>query len=213
MPAGVDYRYCLECGWSLQRTPPPPPPASRPAAPAAMLYESREVPESTESVTGRVVVTFAIVGGGLGLGTVIFLWVVGFFGAVDGVGDVAQIFAGGIALAGAISFALPIGVVLAAWGGTEIGRALRDGSGVFKAAAIACGLGHGVLLVVLGVILVIGVLIGSIGDGGAATPPGLTFEEEPSDIGGDLLTIAKLALSIVPAGLVGGLTAAMNTRR
>lgn len=54
--------------------------------------------------------------------------------------------------------------------------------------------------------------IASIGGGGTATPPGLTFDG-PTDIGRDLVTIAKLALSVVPAGLVGGLTAATNTRR
>lgn len=187
------------------------PAATAPPPPIPVLYETH-ARESTESASSRVVVTFAIVGGGLGLGTVIFLWIAGFFGAVDSVGDFNQLFLGGIAAIGAVSFALPIGVVLAAWGGTEIGRANPDSTGAFRPAAIACGMGHGVLLVAMGVIVVIAALIASFGDGGTPTPPGFTFDD-PTGLGDDLLSIAKLALTIVPAGLVGGATAAMNTRR
>ena len=188
----------------------------------------------------RIVGVFAIVGFGLGIGTMLFLWVTGFFNASNSLEDLGQAFLGGIAIAGVLVFAILIGVVLAAVGGIHLASTSTDRTAAAATGALSGGAGHFALVVTLGAVLLIGFAFASndegsgtsttstsdraqceevFGAGAEACTDESTVPESSSDNSSssdsdniDFATLTKLVLGVIPAGMVGGLTAAVVFR-
>lgn len=181
----------------------------------------------------KLIAIFGIVGLGLGAGSLIFLWAVGFFNRTGGLEDLGAAFAGGIAIAGVLVFALLIGIVLATIGGLWAGGSVISRSQAVVASAIGAGIGHVVLIGVLGVFLIVGLGVGSSATPETPEPSPSPLDQEcielfgpiplcggqteiPEEPEGEEVSVQqflKLALGLVPAALVGALTAAVGFSR
>jgi len=111
---------------------------------------------SVGAVVGRVVGVFAVVGFGLGIGVLLFLWATGFFDPVQGLDDFGRVFVGGLAVAAVFVFALLIGVVVAVFAGLHAANTADSRASAATSGALAGGIGHIALVIVLGVILLVG---------------------------------------------------------
>ncbi|MGH9198707.1 MAG: hypothetical protein ACRD1T_23630, partial [Acidimicrobiia bacterium] len=111
-------------------------------------------------VLARMVGVFSAIGLGLGVGALLFLWGTGYFETrAEGLEGLGAALAGGIALAGVSVFAILIGVVLAALGGMYAATNTTMRGTAVVASAMAGGLGHIALIVVLGLVLAGGVAL------------------------------------------------------
>lgn len=191
------------------------------------------------SVLLRMIGVFAVVGLGLGVGALLFLWGTGYFQPrAEGLEGLGAALGGGIALAGVSVFALLIGGVLAAFGGMYASNHTKARGEAIVASAMAGGLGHIALMVTLGLVLIGGIAVMS-----PSAPPEPAAQEEvapspepdpdcvelfgedspvcqpsPEPVLEESLDVPNsidpaeyswLALGFIPAALVGALTAAI----
>jgi hypothetical protein len=190
-------------------------------------------------VVGRIIGLFAVTGLGLGVGALLFLWATGALTPEEsqGIGEAfGAAFASAIAITGVLAFALLIGVVLAAIGGMHAAAAIPTRSPAAVAAAISGAVGHVVMILVLGATLIMGMgILSAAGETeespaeavesqedvelceelfGPGSPECQPQEEEAEGSGAtlDAKLIAQLGLGLIPAGLVGALTAAIMFR-
>lgn len=190
--------------------------------------------QSPGAVIGRVVGVFAIVGLGLGVGALLFLWSTDFFKPSGE--DFGSAIVGGLALGAVLVFALLSGVVVAAMGGLHAANTVGSRGGAIATGLVAGLIGHIVMVAAVGGLLIAGFEVFSpqenespateetqspvdpecaemFGEDSAICRAGDDAEKTPSeapeeDEGIDVEQLMKLALGAIPAGLVGGLTAA-----
>ncbi len=176
---------------------------------------------------------FAAVGLGLGVGVLLFMWQTGAFDRVHGIEDLGTVVLGGVALAVAFGFGLLIGVVMAIFAGMFAANAASSRMSAVVTGMVAGAVGHVGLVVALGAVLLAGF---AALDQGRPTPPVRTSApgEPPCEeiFGADspvcqnqtpessidaveaddevtVGNVARLGLGVIPAALVGGLTAAI----
>lgn len=199
--------------------------------------------ESPVSAVGRTISLFGVVGFGLGLGGVSFLWSSGFFGSSDA-DDIGAAFVGGITIAAVLTFTLLIGIVLAAVGGLYCARVVDGRGRAWVAAMLGATLGHVALVASTGIVLWAGISLADTSTDAEPTPVPAEETRMPEELqecrdlfgedsilcqaesepeppaessGGttalDLESLLKLALGLVPAGLVAALVATIFYRR
>src|SRR5687767_7340017 len=112
--------------------------------------------ESARAVVAKMVGVFAAIGLGLGIGVLLFLWATGVFDPVQNVEDIGRSLLGGLAVGVAFVFALLIGVVLAVFAGSHAADAANSRGAAATSGALAAGIGHIALVIVLGAILLVG---------------------------------------------------------
>ena len=237
IPEGA--RFCRICGEAS----PAPIPVDVVGPAVADAWEVDRPRDAVGQTMLRIVGLFATVGGGLGAATMLFLFAIGFFSASDAesLEDIGQAFVGVIAIAAVLIFALLIGVVLAAVSGMYAARRAADVASAVRAGGMGSAAGHVALVVVLGIFLLSGVALFDATSSQPATPtptprtaeeiaecielfgvdsplcagdqPADAAEEpdDPSDIGID--DLLKLALGVIPAGIVGATVAAIMFER
>jgi hypothetical protein len=105
----------------------------------------------------RMVAVFAVVGLGLGGGTLIFLSATGFFDPVQGLDDFGRAILGGFAVSAVLVFALLIGVVMAALAGLYLSGVVDSRGRAAAAGGVAAALGHIALVVCVGAVLLAGI--------------------------------------------------------
>lgn len=185
--------------------------------------------QSSGSIFGRVTGMFAIVGFGLGLGTLLFLWATDYFEPRSD--DFASAIFGGLALGVVMVFALLSGVILAAVGGMHAAHAARSSDGAVTAGFFSALIGHLVMVGLLGGLVMAGFAVLSPQESQPRPSPAPTVDRECAETFGDDSPICgggqpeesegnddedgidvdqllKLGLGAIPAGIVGGLTAA-----
>lgn len=128
----------------------------------------------------RIVGVFAIVGLGLGVGALIFLWIVDFFEPTEDIEDIGAAILGGIAIGAVLVFALLIGVVLAALCGMHVAHQAETRPVAIRVAGLGAAIGHIALVAVLGVILIVGVNVFRSASGEARDTPAPTIAPTPS---------------------------------
>ncbi len=185
--------------------PPPPPPA---------IIEERESPMA---MAARLIAVSAAIGLGIGLTALLFLQLLG----ID-LDEPENVFAGllaGIVALGTFAITLVLGVVIGAIYGMHAARSSPTPTEARAVGALAGGLGHGVMIVVLGVVFVFGLPIVFPGSdepsraqlscernfgAGASICQEQTPNDEPR-LQWD--AVLKACIGLIPAGLTGGLTA------
>lgn len=149
------------------------------------------------SVMGRTLGVFGVIGLSLGIGAIFFLATTGVL-AEGGVGGAL---AAGFLLLGVLVFAALVGVVVAALMGWYAGSALSKRRDAIIAGAVGGAAGHAVMVVALVLVLVAGIAMMFPNGTGSSSSTGATAI--------DLTAIGKLILGVLPAGLVGGVTASL----
>ncbi len=232
---------CPECGHpadeplltplAADRGSSPAPPTAGPASDAAGL------------VAARIVGIFAVIGFGLGLATLLFLWATGFFTtstvSADSLADVAL---GAFVFAVVAAFAVLIGVVVAAVGGVYAANHTDDRPTAIRVGAIGAAAGHfALIIVVIGFVLVSFALQSvmssdpvspaqitpspqqiaecerALGVGAPVCrqlPQGLVTPRPDAVVDGgvdwpDVDDVARFGIGIIPAAIVGALSAAV----
>jgi hypothetical protein len=158
-------------------------------------------------VVGRVVGVFAVVGFGLGIGVLLFLWATGFFDPVQGLDDFGRVFVGGLAVAAVFVFALLIGVVVAVFAGLHAANTAESAASAATSGALAGGIGHIALVVVLGAVLLLGFRVLAPPSptppvAASPTPPGLADDVPCEEIFGADSAVCDAAMetSDIPDG-------------
>lgn len=181
------------------------------------MDDAAAIPQRAESapvVLAKLIGVFAIIGAGLGIGTVLFLWSSGVFDAhKKSLAGIGEAIAGGLIVAAALVFALLFGVVFSAVAGMHAASHGRDRATAALVGGTASAVGQIALIVTLGAVLIGGInffkevsqpprsspsLIERIdrGTGGAT--------DEDTDV--SVRDLSRLALGAVPAFVVGALS-------
>lgn len=220
-------RACPHCGSPLDG-------AERAVLPVPGQPPHRSNAGSLACVVARIAGMFAAVGLGLGVGVLLFMWVTGAFERRQGIEDLGTVVLGGLALAVTFGFGLLIGVVMAIFAGLYASNAAESRTSAVVTGAVAGGIGHVALVLTLGTVLLIG--FGVLEPDSPSVPTRSPFADAPceetfgqgarecqTENSPDALesedevtvgNVSRLAIGMVPASLVGGLTSAiLFTRR
>lgn len=136
--------------------------------------------QSVGGAIGRIIGVFAVVGMGLGLGGLLFLWVTDYFKPSNN-GDFGSSFVGGLTIAALLIFALLIGVVIAAFGGMHAANKVEGRSGAVSAGLVAGSLGHVLMVAILAGIMVTGIQFLSANEtAGSDASPSPASEPSPT---------------------------------
>lgn len=203
-------------------------PAIAPTAPARTTNGY----EGPMSVAGRLIGVSAVIGAALGIATILFLLLTGFFDASQNLDDIGAAVFGGVLVIGVVAFGLLIGIVLAGIGGVTAARVSADATHARIAGALGGALGHLALVLTLGVVLALGFLI--FQGGGSAEPRAsaspdpdcvqifgadseVCRQQQEPPVGGEPAVpwenIVQALAGLVPAGLAGGGAATVMFRR
>lgn len=194
---------------------------------------------SAPVVVAKLVGVFAVIGAGLGIGTVLFLWASGVFDAQkQGLESIGEAIAGGLIVSASLVFALLFGVVFSAVAGMHAATDARDRVTAAFVGGVASAVGQIALIVALGAVLIGGINFfeASPREASSASPtptaescrtlfgtgpefcperdtaPTETEDGEEAHV--SVRDLSRLALGAVPAFVVGALSGALVfTRR
>lgn len=165
--------------------------------------------ESTGSMVGRIVGVFAVIGLCLGLGTVFGLWGFGVFDGQEG--DLGAAIMGAFTLVGAYLFVVMVGVVIAALGGHYAARSTSGTADPVLAGSLGGAFGHFVLLMAFTLMIAGGFAV--FGDDSTAADDSQSDTGASDDGIPEMDFLWKAGLALIPAAIVGGLTAKLFARR
>lgn len=111
------------------------------------------------TLTARIVGFFALIGLGLGGAVLLFLWATGYFKPVqdEGFDSLGRAFAGGIAFTAVLVFALLVGIVLSALAGVYSALNAQSSAAAVLVGLVASAVGYVALIATLGLFLLSGV--------------------------------------------------------
>lgn len=195
------------------------------------------------ALTAKIVGLFAIIGLGLGSTVLLFLWATGYFEPAqsDEFGAaLGQAFFGGLAITAVLVFALLVGIVLAALAGVYAAARAESSAAAVMVGLFGSALGYAALVAALGLFMVGGIdaltpqpaptpvatpaptqsaqeiadcqeLFGQGSPLCRDEPDAVQTTDETPEVG--VRDVARLGFGLLPAALVGALSASLFASR
>lgn len=151
---------------------------------------------------GKLVGVFAVLGLGIGIGALMVLGVMGVF---SDSADIGSAFAAAFVLVAVLVFAILSGLVVATITSGHVARKARSRAQAAGLGAISAALGHVALIATLVITLFVGMAMLANQTEPTSTGNGSNDDSGPVDYA----PYFKSLFGIVPAGIVGGATAAL----